>query len=231
MESDIFAPSLQNYLDGKHDISDIQTLKYFASILLCSTPYFRKNLIRTLTAHMDNQWGFSTGSVNVFDDFKGKFDWTEKCANAVFSEIEGWNCVSLTNDTPVFITSNSPVKVNNRENGYFEINLKNFEKPKNIEEHEDIISFNLGFKIANADLKTDPWIHFPISPNHVIIFAPTPDILSKIKLSIDSIQEKDLNKVINTYTFGFSEDYAFSSKIDLLEEVKPLINFRTESNN
>ena len=235
MERDIFAPSLRNCLGGTHDELDIKNLKCFASILLCGTPKFRKNLITNITEHIDNESGLPTGSVNIMNDVKGKFDWTENCAKAVFREIEEWEYLLIVIDRPLFITSNSPVVVNNRENGHFKINITSLKKSENIEERVEqdvIISFGLKFNIANVDLQTDPWIHFPISPNHLLIFASTKDRISKIrsdfdsiKSDFDSIKKENLIREINTFTFAYSEEYAISSKRELLEMVKPLIKF------
>lgn len=226
---DIFATSLNKYLDRTHNILDIQILKYFTSILLCHTPSFRRNLIRSITNHIEDQAGLDTGSVIAEDDLKGKFDWTERCAEAVFSEIREWECEALVSSEPVFIMSNSPVKVKNKENGYYEVNIKNFQRPDSIENHEKTTSFRLGFEFANIDLKTDPWIYFPISPNNVLIFASSKEVTSNIRAEYETVRKEDLVRAINTFTFGFSDNYAIASKRELLEEIKPLINFQTQT--
>ncbi len=217
----------------------ILNLKYFACLLLCGTPKFRKNLITNITEHIDNEYGLPIGSVKVMNDVKGKFDWTENCAKALFREIEGWEGLSFVIDKPVFISSNSPVVVNNRENGHFHINITSLKKSENTVEQEQqdtIISFGITFKVANVDLQTDPWIHFPVSPNHLLVFASTKDRISKIRSDFDSVKseydsprKENLIRDINTFTFAHSEDYAISSKRELLEVVKPLINFATET--
>lgn len=225
----MFSDSLKNYLNRTHHLIDIQILKYFTCILFCGTPSFRRNLIRGITEHVENQMELQTGSVIAEDDIKGKFDWTEICADALFSEIREWECEAFVSSEPVFITSDSPVKVNNKENGYYEVNIKNFQRPDNIENHEDHTSFRLGFEFANIDLKTDPWIYFPISPNNVLIFASSKEIVSNIRSEYESVRKEDLVRAINTFTFGLSDDYAISSKRELLEVVKPLINFAPET--
>ncbi len=227
MERKHFAPSIQKYLDDEHDGSDIQKLKRFACILLCCTPSFRQNFLRTLTCHLENTYGTPYGSIHIKDYIYGKFDYTEKCAKAIFKEIEEWDVAYLENDSHSFITSNSPVKVMNRENGYFEINLKNFQKPENIEVLEDSISFGLEYEISDADLKTDPWIQFPVSPNKILIFTPSMDITDAIKSRYESIGVEDAIREINTLIFAHSDEFAIASKRELLEEVKPLVNFKT----
>lgn len=233
-----FDLSLQKYLNNEHDECDIMNLKYFACLLLCGTPNFRKILITTITEHIDNVYGLPIGTVKVMNDVKGKFDWTENCAKALFREIEGWEGLSFVIDKPVFISSNSPVVVNNRENGHFQINMTSLKKSENIveqEEQDTILSFGITFEVANVDLQTDPWIHFPVSPNHLLVFALNKDTISEIRSDFDSVKseydsprKENLIRDINTFTLAHSEDYAISSKRELLEMVKPLINFAPE---
>ena len=228
MERKHFSPSLQKYLNDSHDISDLQNLKHFACILLCSTPKFRQNTLRYLTSQLENDFGMPYGSVRIEDYIYGKFDLTNNCANAVFREIKEWKVAYLENNTQGFITSNSPVKVNNEERGYFEINIKNIRKHGNIEVDEENISCELGFDIDNADLKANPWIQFSVSPDKILIFTPNTDITDAVISRFKSISGKDLIRSINALTFAYSEEYAISSKRELLEEVQPLINFKTK---
>lgn len=227
MERTHFAPSLQKYLDRKHDISDIQNLKYFACILLCCTPKFRQTILRYITSDMENAFGLPYGSINIQDYIYGKFDWSLACAKAVFEEIKEWDVVYFENNAQCFITSNSPVKINNEERGYFEVNIKYFINPQEAKLHEDNISFEFGVEVANADLKANPWIQYPVSPNRILIFAPTTDITDAVISRFESMDAKEIIRQINAMTFGFSEEYAISSKRELLEEVKPLVNFKT----
>ena len=227
MERKYFAPSLEKYLDRKHDISDIQNLKYFACILLCCTPQFRQNTLRYITSGMENAFGLPYGSINIQDYIYGKFSLSSACAKAVFEEIKAWDVVYLENNAQCFITSNSPVKVNNEEKGYFEINMEYFINPQKAKLHENNISFEFGFEVANADLKANPWIQFPVSPNKILIFTPTTDITDAVISRFESMDAKEVIRQINAMTFGFSEEYAISSKRELLEEVKPLVNFKT----
>ena len=227
MERKHFSPSLQKYLDDSHDISDLQNLKRFACILLCSTPSFRQNILRHLTCQLENDFGIPYGSVHIKDYIYGKFDLTNNCANAVFREIEEWEVAYLENNTQGFITSNSPVRVNNEEKGYCEINTQIIMNRQDVKEHAGKISSNLEVKILNADLKASPRIQFSVSPDKILLFAPTTDIADAVISEFKSINGKDLIRIINASTFAYSEEYAISSKRELLEEVKPLINFKT----
>lgn len=227
MERKHFAPSLQRYLDRKHDISDIQNLKYFACILLCCNPKFRQSTLRHLTSDMENAWGLPYGSINIQDYIYEKFDLSLACAKAIFREMKDWEVAYLENNAQCFITSDSPVKVNNEERGYFEVNIKYCINPQEPKLHEDNISFEFGFEIANADLKANPWIQFSVSPNKMLIFTPTTDLTNAVISRFESMDVKEIIREINAMTFGFSEEYAISSKRKLLEEVKPLVNFET----
>lgn len=227
MERKYFAPSLQKYLDRTHNVSDIQNLKYFACMLLCSTPQFRQNTLRHITSDMENALELPYGSINIQDYIYGKFHLSLACAKAAFREIKEWDVAYLENNTPCFITSNSPVKVNNEERGYFEINIKYFINPQDAKLYEDNISFEFGFEVANADLKANPWIQFSVSPNRILMFAPTTDITDAVISRFKSMEAKEIIRGINTLTFAHSEEYAISSKRELLEEVKPLVNFKT----
>lgn len=228
MERKYYSPSLQNYLEGTHNSIDIHNLKYYACVLLCCTPEFRQNTLRYLTCNMESQLGQPYGSINIRDYIYGKYDLSLACAEAVFKEIKEWKVVYLENNAQGFITSNSPVKINNEEKGYFNINMEYFINPQDVELHENNISFGFGFNIDNADLKANPWIQFSISPDKILIFAPTIKIIDSVISRYKSKSAKDIIKDINTLIFVHSEEYAISSKRELLEEVKPLVNFETK---
>lgn len=193
MERKYFAPSLQKYLDRKHDVSDIQNLKYFACVLLCCTPKFRQITLRYLTSDLENQFGQPYGSINIQDYVYGKFDLSLACAKAVFREIEEWAVAYLENNAQCFISSNSPVKINNEERGYFEINIEYFTNSQGVILQEDNISFEFGFKVANADLRANPWIQFSVSPNKILIFTPSHDITDAImSTKSESMDSKEM---------------------------------------
>lgn len=229
MERKYFAPSLQKYLDRKHDASDIQNLKYLACVLLCCTPKFRQNTLRHLTSDMEDKLGQPYGSINIRDYIFGKFDFSLAAAKSVFNEIKEWKLAYLENNTQSFITSNSPVKVNNEEKGYFEINLEYYTIPQRVKQHGDRISFEFGFKVTNADLKANPWIQFSVSPNKILVLTPSHNITDSVMSTrFESMDGKEMIREMNAMIFGFSEEYAISSRRELLEEVKPLVNFETK---
>lgn len=229
MERKYFAPSLQKYLDRIHDASDIQNLKYFACVLLCCTPKFRQNTLRHLTSDLENELGQPYGCINIEDYIFEKFDLSLAAAKSVFKEIEEWEVAYFENNAQSFITSNSPVKVNNEEKGYFEIDIEYFTIPQGVKQHDSNISFEFGFEVGNADLKTNPWIQFSISPNKILVFTPTHDITDTVmSTKFEAMDDKERIRDINAMTFAFSEEYAISSRKELLEEVKPLVNFETK---
>ena len=187
----------------------------------------RKNIAESISSFELKIEGLDTNHKILIDnDHRSRFDLSLAFSNAFFQEFRSWNFIrrEIGEKQKVFITSDDPVSIFNPENLLAPTRIAIEWKTPTIESYgEATFSGNesrtvvqASFPLENVSFERDVMMIFPITPGSCLIGFSDSDRYARF--TERTMKRDDINDLINTITFCYSNKGAYSSSKERLKE-------------
>ena len=224
-----FASILKDMIDNP-DPADIDlNMRFlkFVGFMLGNNIKKRKSMAESISSFELQIEGLdSNHKIRINNDHRGRFDLSLAFSNAFFQEFRNWNFIRReTGDTQkIFITSDDPVSIFNPENlltpTYIGIEWKDAE----LESFGDTIILGgergikaeASFTLESVSFQKDVMMIFPITPTSCLVGFSESDRYAMFRER--TMRSPDINELINTITFRYSNKAAYSPTKERLKE-------------
>lgn len=230
-----FAPILKRMIETSNPVNiDLYlTFLKFVGFMLGNNIKKRKNMAESISSFELQIEGLDSKHKILIDkDHRGRFDLSLAVANAFYQEFSNWNFTrrGIGNEQKVFITSDDPVSIFNPENLLSSTYLEHEWKEAKIESFGDAVITSEGergikaeasFTLERVSVEKDIMMIFPITPSSCLIGFSDNDRYAKFAentMRRDNISNDLINDLINTITFCYSNEAAYSSSKERLKE-------------
>ena len=226
----IYAETLREFIEtpnpGNSDLS--RDFVNFVSFLMSNNIYIREKLDEGFS-EMEFQIVGAPGDHNIstHTGYKGRFDWSEAFAEAVYEEFYNWQFVRReTNGYEVFITSDDPVSILNPEDVRIPITANiTWRDPRiaNISDERTQISddqisreVQLKMTLERISFGQDVVVVFPVTPSLCLIGFSDSDRHAKF-LAIPHRNDNHIG-FMNLITFAHCNERVYSHRQELLQQ-------------
>ena len=225
-----FASILKDMMENP-DATDLNlnlTFLKFVAFMLGNNIKTRKSMAESISSFELQIEGLdSSHKVLIDDDHRGRFDLSLAVSNALFNELRDWNFIrrEIENEQKVFITSDSPVSIFNPEDLLSSTYIVHKWKEPRIESFGDAVITSGGergveaevsFSLKNISFQKDVMMIFPITPTSCLIGFSDSDRYTRFMER--TMRSPDINELINTITFRYSNKAAYSPTKKRLRE-------------
>ena len=204
------------------------TFLKFVSFMLGNNIKTRKNMAKSISSFELQIEGLdSNHRLLIDDDHRGRFDLSRDFSYAFFQEFQNWNFIrrEIGDEQKVFITSDSPVSIFNPEDLLSFTYIGHKWKEAWIESFGDAVITSGGergikaealFTLESVSFQKDVMMIFPITPTSCLVGFS--DSNRYARFTERTMRSPDINELINTITFCYSNKAAYSPTKERLKE-------------
>ena len=224
-----FAGILRNMIAPSNPVDNDLYLGFltFVGFMLANNIKKRKNIAESISSFELQIEGLDTNhKILIGNDHRARFDLSLAFSNAFFQEFRSWNFIrrEIGDRQKVFITSDDPVSIFNPENLLSHTHIAIEWKIPTIESYEEAtFSGNesrtvvqASFPLENVSFERDVMMIFPITPFSCLIGFSDSDRYARFAEA--TMNSADINDLINTITFRYSNKAAYSPSEERLKE-------------
>lgn len=229
-----FAPILRKMIETSNPVNiDLYlTFLKFVGFMLGNNKKKRKNMAESISSFGLQIEGLdSKHKILIDDDHKNRFDLSLAFANAFYEQFKSWNFTrrGIGDKQKVFITSDDPVSILNPENLLSPTYIAHKWELPTIESFGDTrilrgekgIEAEASFPLKSVSFEKDVMMIFPITPTSCLIGFSDNNRYARFAentMRRDNISNDLINDLINTITFRYSNEAAYSSSKERLKE-------------
>ena len=227
----VFAGILKEVIESSSPPDIDLSLRFlkFVGFMLGNNIKKRKNLAESISLFELQMEGWHSNHKILIDkDHRSRFDLSLAFSNAFFNEFRNWNFIrrEIGEKQKFFITSDDPVSIFNPENllapthivfdvEWKEAKVENFGDPI-ILRGESGIKAEASFVLEGISFQKDVMMIFPIAPTSCLIGFSDSNRYARFTES--TMNSDNINDLINTITFRYSNKSAYSPSKERLKE-------------
>lgn len=224
-----FASILKDMMENPDAADPNRNLTFlkFVAFMLGNNIKTRKSMAESISSFELQEGLDSNHKVLIDDDHRGRLDLSLAVSNALFNELRDWNFIRrrVEDEQKVFITSDSPVSIFNPEDLLSSTYIVHEWKEPSIESFGDAVITSGGergikaeasFSLESISFQKDVMMIFPITPTSCLIGFSDSDRYARFMEH--TMRSPDINELINTITFRYSNKAAYSPTKKRLRE-------------